>query len=909
MPRIALSRRYIAESAAAVTIAAIWTAVIYTGYGGAAVSQAVSNIGLAAVALAAGLAGAVTARRRRGRNRRVWALLAASAFSWGSGQIIWTWYESVLQHEPFPSLADVGYLGAVPLAIAAMLSMPTAAQTVAGRIRAVLDGLMIASALLLTSWVVVLGPVARAGGEDIVIQAISLAYPIGDVVLATIVVYVLLRTRQRPQARDRFPLGLVGLGLVAIAVADSGFVYLQLTETYASGSFIDAGWFVGYVLILIAARKPAPSVHDDESTTEEARPLGILLPYTAVAVALATSSVELLRTGNVDHFVSWTRTAIIVLMVVRQILTLLENLSLTRHLESRVADRTAELRASEQRFHALVKHSSDVVTVVDVDSTVMYQSESVHRVFGRDPRELVGKPLTMTFDGPSVARLRDGLVEAAREPYGMRVLELTVPHADADPSEVEVTITNLLENPSVRGLVLNTRDVTERRRLENQLVHEAFHDSLTGLANRALFKDRVEHALSRRAARQRRVAVLFLDLDGFKEINDSLGHAAGDVLLTLAAQRLCDCARTSDTVARLGGDEFAVLVDDNADDLQAAALAVRITNALTAPFVLSGQEIHVRASIGIAAAEAEEDADQLLRNADLAMYRSKAERDGDYRRYDPSMHIELVERLELEADLRRALEAQEFVLHYQPTMSLSSGEIVGVEALIRWQHPSRGLVPPSTFISAAENMGLIRPMGAWTLHEACRQAAAWRQEQRVPELFTMSLNISVCQLQHGDLVGDISQALEETGLPPHQLVLEMTESVLMEHTEETLALLKRIKSLGVRLAIDDFGTGYSSLSYLQRFPFDILKIDRSFVDRLTGPSGEADLVRTIVQLGRSLRMTTVAEGIEDYAQFLALRRIGCALGQGYHFSPPAPADEIAPLLNERTVTVEQAYAA
>ncbi|MDP9376213.1 MAG: EAL domain-containing protein [Actinomycetota bacterium] len=909
MSHTGLSRRYVTESAAAFVVVVMWTVVIYTRYGGPNVSQAVSNVGLAAVALAGALAGALAARRRRGSNRRVWALLAASAFSWGSGQIIWTWYESVLKQEPFPSLADVGYLGAVPLAAAALLSLPTAAQTLAGRVRAVLDGLMIATSLLLTSWVLVLGPVVEAGGESLLIQAISLAYPIGDVVLATIVVYVLLRTRQQPHARDRFPLRPVGLGLVAIAIADSGFVYLQLTETYASGSLIDAGWFLGYVLLLVAARKPATSVSDDEHTTQEGRPLGILLPYAAVALALATSSVELLRTGSVDHFVSWTRTAIIVLMVMRQILTLLENLSLTRHLEARVAERTAELRASEQRFHALVKHSSDVVTVVDVDSTVVYQSESVHRVFGRDSRELVGKPLTTIFDGASAARLRDGLTEAARESYGMRVLELTLPHQDGKSSEIEITITNLMDDPSVRGLVLNTRDVTERRRLENQLVHEAFHDSLTGLANRALFKDRVERALSRRSRCEDSVAVLFLDLDGFKEINDSLGHAAGDMLLKLVAQRLSDCARASDTVARLGGDEFAVLVDAAGSEQGAPALATRIADALNERFALNGHEIYVRASVGIAAAKCEEDADQLLRNADLAMYRAKAGRDGNYRQYDPSMHSDLVERLELEADLRRALAAKEFVLHYQPMMSLASGEIVGFEALIRWQHPTRGLVFPSTFISAAEHMGLIRPMGVWILREACRQAAVWRQQDLVPESFSMSLNISVCQLQHGDFVADISHALEESGLSPHQLVLEMTESVLMEHTEETLALLKRIKSLGVRLAIDDFGTGYSSLSYLQRFPFDILKIDRSFIDRLTGPSAEGDLVRTIVQLGHSLRMTIVAEGIENYAQFLALRRIGCELGQGYHFSRPAPADEIAPLLSERTVAGEQSYAA
>jgi diguanylate cyclase (GGDEF)-like protein/PAS domain S-box-containing protein len=860
-------------------------------------AQAVSNIGLAVVALAAAAACAGAAWNNQAQLRRVWALLGLSSLSWGTGQVIWTWYESVLGREvPFPSLADVGYLGAVPFAAVALLALPTASQTMAGRVRTVIDGMMIAGSLLLTSWVLVLGPIFHEGGDGKLGQAISLAYPIGDVVVVTIVLYVFLRARRAGTAP--LPFGIVGGGLVAIAVSDSGFVYLTATGDYASGSLIDIGWFLGYTLILLAALKPAKQGREEEKDALEGRPLGMLLPYVAVGLAMVVSSVELVRQGGTEAFVAWTRTMIVLLMMVRQFLTILENLSLTRHLEARVEERTVELRVSEQRFEALVQHSSDVVTVVDVHANVLYQSESVARVFGYAPDWVSERPLTRILDEDSAARLLESLRQASSEPYALRVLELSVCHQDGHPRHAEMTITNLLQNPSVGGLVLNTRDISEQKTLEDQLVHEAFHDSLTTLANRALFKDRVDHALQRRNLEEGMIAVLFLDLDGFKEVNDSLGHASGDELLRKAAERLRVCVRPADTVARLGGDEFAVLIED-ADPTRVGDVAERMAESLRESFLIEGQEIHVAGSIGIATNDAGvEDADQLLRNADLAMYRAKAAGEGGFERYDPDMHSDLIERLQLGGDLRRALDSGEFMLHYQPTLALSSGKITGVEALLRWQHPVRGLVPSAQFIPLAEDRGLIKDIGGWVLKHACQQAVEWHKRHPAHADLSVSVNISGRQLKHADLVAQVAEALQDTGLAATHLVLEITESVLMEHTEENLALLRRLRDMGVRLAIDDFGTGYSSLSYLHRFPVDMLKIDQSFVDRLGGSADDAELVRTIVRLGQSLGMTTVAEGIEDHAQFLTLKRIGCELGQGFHFSRPVAADEIDALLGE-----------
>jgi diguanylate cyclase (GGDEF)-like protein/PAS domain S-box-containing protein len=587
-----------------------------------------------------------------------------------------------------------------------------------------------------------------------------------------------------------------------------------------------------------------------------------------------------------------------VLLVCRQILTLLENHSLTRNLEQRVAERTAELRTSQQRFAALVQHSSDVVTVVDRHATVSYQSESSQRVLGYPPAGLVGRSVCELMDSDRAADFLQALEHAASEPLRMHTVHSTWHHALGNECRVEVTITNLLDNPDVQGLVLNTRDVTDRTVLEEQLVHQAFTDSLTGLPNRALFRDRLQHALSRRSATHRTVAVLFLDLDGFKAVNDALGHSTGDELLVQVSERLLTAVRSSDTVARLGGDEFGVLVDDSCEDLYETTLAQRINDTMEQPFELGSEQVHVAASVGIARLDDDDlDAEQLLRNADLAMYQAKAAGDGGYALFSPGMHTTLVERVRLEADLRRALDNEQLLLHYQPMICLRRGHITGTEALLRWQHPERGLVRPDEFIPLAESTGVINSIGLWVLREACRQTMRW-QDSAPQRPLKISVNMSARQLQQADLAQRVQEILTETGLPAERLTLEMTESVLIENREETLAVLSALRAMGVRLAIDDFGTGYSSLSYLHRFPVDVIKIDRSFVEGLSNGDDGA-LVSTILRLGQSMHLETVAEGIERPQEMLMLRRQGCTTGQGYYFSPPVSGQALAALLTEQ----------
>jgi diguanylate cyclase (GGDEF)-like protein/PAS domain S-box-containing protein len=546
----------------------------------------------------------------------------------------------------------------------------------------------------------------------------------------------------------------------------------------------------------------------------------------------------------------------------------------------------AEISRRERRFRTLIENSSDIVTVIGVDGTIQYDSPSITPVLGYLPAERVGTSIFDYLFPEDFGDVGTTLANLLEQPDGATVeLQLRIKHADGSPRWIEVRGTKLLDQPDIRGLVANFNDITDRKRLEEELNHQAFHDALTGLANRSLFLDRIEHALvARTRSDDSNVAVLYIDVDDFKTVNDGMGHAAGDAVLVAVAERLLQSVREADTCARLGGDEFGILLEGVAGPDAVCDIAAKVLEALALGFAVEGNLLALNASVGVVLARPGDDASTLVRNADLAMYRAKAAGKGRYEVFESAMYEAVIQRLALKSDLANAVARGEFVAHYQPIVDLGTGDIVGAEALARWEHPTRGLLAPIAFIELAEETGLIVEVGRAVLRQACADAVQWAG--------SISVNLSARQLQDPGVVDDVRDALHDADLDPSRLTLEITESVLVDDPDAARDRLLELKALGVEIALDDFGTGYSSLSYLKRFPVDRLKIDKSFVDALvgSGQSTDASLVGAITGIGELLHLAVTAEGIERPEQVTELLALGCRSGQGYYFAKPLPLD-------------------
>jgi diguanylate cyclase (GGDEF)-like protein/PAS domain S-box-containing protein len=551
----------------------------------------------------------------------------------------------------------------------------------------------------------------------------------------------------------------------------------------------------------------------------------------------------------------------------------------------------AQAQRNERNYELLAEYAGDMIVRMRPDRTRAYVSPSAEVVLGYPPEELCGLDFTAAThpeDRERVAHAYDDFVRAG----GQLTCRFRLRHKMRGYIWVESTwTTQPSDDPSrAADVVAIVRDISERVAAEERIAFLARHDPLTGLANRALLQERTEKAMQR-VARGELVAMLCLDLDLFKSVNDTLGHAAGDTLLCEVAERITTCIRASDTVARLGGDEFAVLQVgiDRAED--AGRLAARLLSELAAPFEIDGQTVPVSASLGLAVAPTDgTDYPALLRKADAALYRAKADGRGRWHFFEPAMEAVRAGRERMVLELRQALAHGEFVVHYMPLVALDSERIVGFEALLRWQHPERGLLFPDAFIPLAEETGLIVPIGAWVLAQACADAARW------PDPIAVAVNLSAVQLREGRLAQGVTAALANAGLPAERLELEITESVLLDDNETVLAELHALRALGVRVALDDFGTGYSSLRYLRQFPFDKIKLDRSFVRDISNEPDALAIVRAVAGLGRSLGITTLAEGVETIAQRDLLRAEGYIEAQGYHYGRPADRDAIGALL-------------
>jgi diguanylate cyclase (GGDEF)-like protein/PAS domain S-box-containing protein len=555
------------------------------------------------------------------------------------------------------------------------------------------------------------------------------------------------------------------------------------------------------------------------------------------------------------------------------------------------------------RFQAkLLEAVGQSIIATDLEGKVLYWNKAAEELYGWSSEEALGRrlrDLTLSEELLDQAEVVASHLRAGRTWSGETLLR----RKDGSYVSVLGTATPFFDDRGhPAGMIGVSTDISERKALEAELERRASHDLLTGLYNRRVFVDRLGQALlrTRRQKNSLKVGVLFMDLDRFKTINDSLGHEAGDRLLETVARRLKHQLRPEDVLGRFGGDEFAVLLETVENPSEVIRVAQRIAETLQEPFTVNDHQVSVSTSVGIAlgTAHANDDPEGMLREADVAMYRAKEQGPGRYAVFDPAMQTRAQERLELEAELRRALEQGEFVLYYQPEVSLHNGSMVGFEALLRWQHPERGLLKPSAFVPLAEETDLITPIGRWVLEEACRQAKRWEEEHLPAPPATMEVNLSARQLARRGLAQTVEEALRRTDLAAHALALDITETVLIGASEHNAQALEALKKMGIRLYLDDFGTGYSSLSYLKRLPVDRVKVDRTFVKGLGGNATDTALVRMIIELCHTLGIEVLAEGVETSDQAALLKDMGCDLGQGYYFARPLRSEELAEQLPE-----------
>ena len=703
-----------------------------------------------------------------------------------------------------------------------------------------------------------------------------------DAVIGVLAALILLRRSDWQGWPGLVAFSIALLALVGARLLDAHAVAAAAPSAYAGPLhlFAIAAFAVAAHLDYLRSERRAPPM----DAAERGSPFAPLTPY--AALMLAGYALLMMHKGSFGEpagLIAWVVCISAGLLFARQAIATALSVAVQTGLAT---------RSAEARFNALIRNTADVIAIVTPDGTVSYVTPTAERIFGFQAQDLIGQHLDELVAFDDRARVREFLAHDLAKAGSSAVVEVRVPRGEDRQRVVEIHGSNMEEERAIGGRLLNLRDTTDRKGMEEQLKRMALHDPLTLLANRSLFRDRVEHAVAVSKRNGRSVAVMFVDLDNFKRINDSFGHAAGDRVLHKSAQRLVKATRNGDTVARLGGDEFAVLLENLTGREPVMEIAARIVESLQEPLDLPSADACIAASVGIAFSSADDGVEELMRNADVAMYAAKSAGKGRYVVFESAMQHAASERREMQGELDKALLEGQFLLHYQPIVELHSGYLLGVEALIRWQHPQRGLIAPAEFIPVTEETGQIVPLGRWVLAQACREVKVW--QARLPEgrQIRVGVNVSAVQLAKSDICADVRKALAISEIDPGCLVIELTENVLMQNSEAVLATLNELKTLGVRIAIDDFGTGYSSLSYLHRFPIDILKMDRTFVERLGGVEGGEDFARAIITLGKTLDLEVVAEGIELEHQQRGLVELGCVAGQGYYYSKPALLHEL-----------------
>ena len=821
---------------------------------------------------------AVTSAVRRGGATRRW--LAAGITASALGDVLYQGYLTVNHAEPTISVADPPWIASyVGIALAMLVLLRVSHKNVRSAVDGLIDMAAIALVACLFLWEFWLNETFTDGSVPVFVRCVWAAYPILDATLLALMLRTLVERRTHTMMGV-----LLASGVTCWLISD--FCFIMLVPNPLVADLLDVGWMLGAAL-LAGACWFDPHHNEaawEDSTSNEVGKARIVL---AIAPLLVPSTIEVITSTqgrNVNPIPMLVASGVFTGLAAARALRLL-------HMRDEARSRVA---ASERLYRTLAANSSDAVVMIDADGFILREAAAFAALVGRAGVETVG---CRAWDLAVATEVTppDIFEQILLSPAVVLEGEVRIVRPNGDVQWISTRAVNLLDDSDVGGIVVNVHDITARKQAEDELLHQAFHDSLTGLANRALFRDRVGHALSRRNRSGFDPAVIYVDLDGFKNVNDGLGHEAGDAVLKEVADRLLAVVRSGDTVARLGGDEFAILIEESGHvRIEAEAIADRALHAMSAPIALGDRDVTLSASLGIAHSDSLATASSLLRDADVAMYQAKTTGKSRWVLYESAMRASAVERLQLENDMARMVEDNQLSLVYQPVVELETNRIVGFEALVRWEHPTLGTIMPDHFIPAAEDNGMIIAIGEWVLQTACRTVAGWRD--RHPGPLTMAVNLSARQLAARELLDHVQDALRAAHLDPAALVLEMTETALVQDPAQAAAALHQLRTLGVRLAIDDFGTGYSSLSYLRQFPVDILKIDRSFINMIVDRDMVPAIVRGLLDLGRTLQLETVAEGIESSAQLAQLRDERCEFGQGFLFARPLRAEEAERLL-------------
>ncbi|MFD1884827.1 DUF4084 domain-containing protein [Paenibacillus wenxiniae] len=826
------------------------------------------------------------------RHRPFWLLLFMGCTSYGIAEAIWFMYETLLHIEvPFPGYPDLFYVLQVLFYMFAFFYKLKHDKNSLSMIRLVLDIAILMTVVTTLSWHFLIRFMLEITGmihiaPDVLL---SIGYAIGDLALLGGAASLYLSNARTMS--NRVVLSLCA-GLIVQIIGDTTFLYMTTTHSYSSGSWVDPLFilgllFVGFAGILHMADVEQPLHKGATGLSKPDIPRldipQLVLPY----IGISALFIFMILHADGRYVLTVGTGLAIVLVMIRQVMIILENHRLARKLY----DKKLELESSENRYRSIVDFHPDAIITIGLDGRIESANPQALLMHGVTEEQIVGKHMMNYFQDAHMDEIVERIERVLQgEP---QIYETALSNCRGDLFQVRMTTVPIIVQGKVVGMYAIAKDITENKRHEEQIHYLAYHDPLTGLMNRASFEHALSDTVQIARTNQELFSILFIDLDRFKNINDTLGHDVGDQLLRSVAQRLQGCVRDNDMVARLGGDEFTLLIRHMKDTREASVIAQRILDGMNQPHYIQGYEIIATPSIGIALYAGEDESPiTLMKKADIAMYQVKKNGKGHYRFYNDKDQL-YSKKLMLEKELSQALYRNELMLHYQPQIDAQQGCVIGVEALIRWEHATLGMIMPGEFIPIAEETGLMLSIGEWVLQEACQQAKQWQDEGH---MIKIGINLSAQQFEQESFVGTVARILKQTGVDPTYIDLEITESIAMTHISNVITKLKALKKLGVSISIDDFGTGYSSLAYLENFPVDKLKIAREFTSRIGSSQANHMIISSIVNLARSLNMNVIAEGVEKPEQASLLQQIRCHEMQGYLFSKPVSAEELGKLL-------------